>query len=124
MADPNEPEIGTLRWQVRIFQRPQAPQPGGTGITETLVPIAIVHADVQPIGALTFYAAQQTDGPVTHRITMRWQDYTIDNTYMIQRQTQRQDGTIRTETFRIRRIAELGGRKRFVAFDCELEQAS
>jgi head-tail adaptor len=139
-----EPAIGTLRWQVNICTRSQAPalnfpfgfvsgllagfgQPFGdaqVGIVETITVVATVHADVQAIGALTFWNTQQTDTPVTHRIRMRWQDY-LDNTHVIQRTTARpSDGSSRTETFRIRRIKELAGRKRFVEIEAELENAA
>ena len=114
--------IGSLRWRVAVCSRPQA-QSGTTGIAETLVTIATVWADVQPIGALTFWSAQQTDTPVTHRIRMRWLDY-LDNTHVITRASTRPDGSTRTEVFRVRRIKELGGRKRFVEIEAELETAS
>lgn len=120
--NPDEVPIGKLRWPVQIATRVQVPTVGGTGITETLTIVANVRADIQAIGALTFFGAQQTDIPVTHKIRMRWQDY-LDITHVILRTTTRPDGTSRTETFRIRRIAEMGGRKRFVSLDVELEKA-
>lgn len=124
MAYPErEIEVGTLRWQVQICTRVQAPAPGGTGIVETLSVVAIVHADIQPIGALAFWGSTQVDTPVTHRIVIRWQDY-LDNTLVIVRQATRPDaGSTRTETFRIRRVKEIGGRKRFVEIEAELERA-
>jgi head-tail adaptor len=140
MADRSyeEPPIGTLRWLVTISTRTQAPginYPFGSvfggvfgddndGIVETLTTLATVHADIQAIGGLTFWGAQQTDTPVTHRIRMRWQDF-LDQTHVITRTTVRpSDGTSRTEIFRIRRIKELAGRKRFVEIEAELEHAA
>lgn len=122
--DDGEIDIGTLRWRVTINERAQTPAAGaGTGITETSTVIATVHADIQSVGALTFWGGQQVDTPVTHRIIMRWTDF-LDQQHSIIRQTRRLDGTYRTETFRIRRIRELSGRKRFVMIEAELEAAS
>lgn len=115
-------KIGNLRWPVTLVLRQQANDPAGTGIVETQVNPTVYHADIQAVGALTFYAAEQTDRPVTHRIIMRWTDY-LDWTHAIQRQTTRRDNTVRTETFRVRRIKELEGRKRFVVIEAELETA-
>jgi hypothetical protein len=53
---------------------------------------------------------------------MRWTDY-VDLTHAIERVTSRADGTQRVETFRVRRMYELAGRKRFAVFECQLEQA-
>jgi len=112
--------IGRLRWRVTIATRAQAPAPDG-GIAETYTRLQTVRADVQPIGALTFWGAQQTDTPVTHRIALRWLDG-IDNTQAILRDTIRADQSVRTEVFRIRRVQELNGRKRFLAIEAELER--
>lgn len=120
MAEGDIP-LGTLRWPVTIAQRVQTPD-SGTSITETILIGQQVHADIQPIGALTFWGSMQVDTPVTHRIRMRYQNY-LDNTYVIQRTTAVPDGGFRTETFRIRRIKEIGGRKRFVEIEAELEKA-
>jgi hypothetical protein len=56
-------------------------------------------------------------------ITIRWQEYlpTID---VIVRSTKRPDTDgIRSELFRVRRSKEVGGRKRFLQIECELEHA-
>jgi head-tail adaptor len=117
--DPNRRSIGSLRWPVTVLTRKQIPS-GTATITEFPVDAYQTHADVQPIGAMTFYAGQQTDRPITHRITMRWLDW-IDETHAIIRNTTRLDGTIRTETFRIRRVKEVDGRKRLIEIEAELE---
>ena len=113
--------IGQLRWPVRIATRQQVADPNSAGILETITQILPVHADVQPIGALTFYAGVQVDTPVTHRITLRWLDF-VDTTCVVFRITERADGTSRIERFRVRRLAEVNGRKRFIQLDCELEE--
>jgi head-tail adaptor len=113
--------IAALRWQVTLYRRDQAPAPNGA-ISENLVPIATVHADIQPTYPSTFYSSAQIDTPVTHLIRTRWLDY-VENVYVIMRTTTRPtDGTFRTEIFRIRRVKEVGGRKRFTEFEAELER--
>lgn len=123
---PEDPAVavGRLRWPVVLVTREQTPDPNGPGIIETPIDPMIVRADVQPVGALTFWATgafEQTDTGVTHRIFMRWVDY-LDQTGAIIRTTNLPGGGVRTETFRVRRIKELGGRKRFVCVECEMEK--
>jgi hypothetical protein len=117
--------VGQLRWPVRLVQRQQAAQAApSTGITETVANPTIRHADIQPLGAMTFYGALNADPdkPVTHRIIMRWTDY-IDYTNAIERVTSRPNGSQRVEVYRVRRMYEIEGRKRFCCFECQLEQA-
>ncbi len=114
--------IGRLRWLVTFLKRDQQPDADGAGITETPTSPQSVHADVQSTSDLTFWGTEQTDSPITHVIHIRWQDYP-DNTYAVVRQTLRPDNSTRTETFRVRKVSELGGRKRFVRLLCQLEQA-
>jgi hypothetical protein len=115
------PAIGSLRWPVTIAQRAQAADSVSTGIAETYRDIMDVRADIQPIEAMTFYAGMQVDSPTTHAVTIRWLDW-IDTTHVIQRKTYRTDGSVRTEMFRIRRVQELAGRKRFLLLECEQER--
>ena len=111
--------IGSLRWLVTLYRRLQAPGPN-SAITEDLVPLATVHADVQPTYPTTHYASAQVDTPVTHLIRLRWVDY-VENVVVVMRGTKRIDGTNRTELFRVRRVKEMAGRKRFCELECELE---
>jgi head-tail adaptor len=114
--------IGSLRWRVTLYRRHQGPGPN-SGISDTFVPICAVHADVQPTYPSTFYNSAAIDTPVSHLIRMRWQDY-VENTHIIMRSTDRPtDGTMRTELFRVRRLKEIAGRKRFAEFECELERS-
>ena len=114
--------IGRLRWQVTFAQRQQLPV-NQADIAETAVLPKVVHADIQSVNDMTWWGAVQTDAPVTHAIHMRFQDYP-DNTYAIYRTTNLPDGSTRTETFRVRKVSELGGRKRFVRLLCQLETAA
>lgn len=114
--------LGTLRWLVTLSRRDQVPAED-LAARERFVPIATVHADIQPTYASTFYQSTQVDTPITHMITIRWQDYpeTID---VVIRSTIRPDtGTMRTELYRVRRTKEVGGRKRFLQMECELERS-
>jgi hypothetical protein len=113
--------IGALRWQVTLYRRDQMPGPGNA-ISENLVPIATVHADIQPTYPSTFYLGVQVDTPITHLIRVRWLDY-VETTNVIMRTTTRpSDTTNRTELYRVRRVKEIAGRKRFIELECELER--
>jgi head-tail adaptor len=114
--------IGALRWQVTLYRRDQSPA-DDLALAENLVRVATVHANIEPTYPSTFYQSTQVDTPITHMITIRWQDYppTID---VIARVTARNsDGSLRGELFRVRRTLELSGRKRFLRMECELEHA-
>jgi head-tail adaptor len=112
--------IAALRWRVTLYRRDQFPGPNGM-LTDDWVVIATVQADVQPTYPSTFYNSAAIDTPVSHLVRVRWLDY-IENTHIIVRSTLRpSDGTMRTELFRVRRIKEVAGRKRFAEFECELE---
>jgi hypothetical protein len=113
--------IGALRWPVALCERVQSPGPEGA-ISERLVPLARVHADIQPTYASTFYLAAMVETPISHLIRMRWCDY-LPLTHVIVRPTRRpNDDTWRGEIFRIRRLKEVGGRKRFAEIEVELER--
>jgi head-tail adaptor len=112
--------VGSLRWLVTLYRRIQSPGPS-SGISEDFLPLATVHADIQPTYATTHYLSAQVDIPITHLIRLRWLDY-VENVVVVMRSTTRpNDGTIRTELFRVRRVKEVGGRKRFCELECELE---
>jgi head-tail adaptor len=114
--------IGSLRWLVTLYRRDQAPA-ADLALVEDLVRIASVHADIQPTYSSTFYQSTQVDTPITHMINIRWQDYppTID---VVTRVTERApDGSLRGELFRVRRSKEVGGRKRFLQMECEIERS-
>jgi head-tail adaptor len=121
-ALPGSGGLGTLRWLVTLYRRDQTPA-DDMALVEHLIPIATVHADIAPTYASTFYLSTQVDTPITHMITVRWLDYpgTIE---VIARSTRRpNDGALRTELYRVRRTKEVGGRKRFLQMECELEHA-
>jgi hypothetical protein len=118
---PSEHGIGQLRWLVWLYRRDQAPGPNAA-VAEDFVLIAACHADVQPTYPTTHYLSAQIDTPVTHLIRVRWVDY-VENTNVIRRPTFRPtDQSYRTELYRVRRVKELAGRKRFCELECELER--
>ena len=119
--DPNAVRIGSLRWRVTIATREQEPDPDSPGIVERLAKLQTVRADIQPIGTMTFYAAEQVDTPLTHKIVIRWLDW-VDTTHIVFRVTKRPDGSDMIERFRVRRVMPIDGRQRFLRMDCELEQ--
>ena len=119
--DPNAVRIGALRWRVEIATREQAADPDSPGFRETIAKMQTVRADVQPIGTMTFYAAEQVNTPVTHRIIIRWLDW-VDTTHVIFRTTKRPDESEMVERFRVRRVMPIDGRQRFLWLDCELEK--
>ncbi len=120
MAYGKSISIGELRWPVYLCTRQQVAQIDSTGIDEFVQNQIAIYASIEPIGLQTFIAGQQIDTPITHRLTVRWID-NVDMFDVIIRQLMRDDGTIRMETFRIRRTAEVQGRQRFLVLDCELE---
>lgn len=113
--------IGSLKWPVTLYRRDQAPA-ADLALQETFVPVAKTRADVQPAWFSTFWQSTQIDGPVTHIINIRWQNYTgtVD---VVVRVTSLRDGTLRGELFRVRRSKEIAGRKRFIQMECELERS-
>jgi SPP1 family predicted phage head-tail adaptor len=106
---------------VVLATREQAMDPSSSGILETIADKQTVRADVQPIGPLTFYAAEQVETPVTHKIIIRWLDW-VDTTCVVFRVTKRPDESDMIERFRVRRVLPIDGRQRFLRMDCELEK--
>lgn len=112
------PRIGALRWPVEIVRIDQTPD-AETGITETDNVVACVHADIQPTRASQFFGPVQVDTGITHQITIRFLDW-LDNRHEIVRTTRLPDGAVRTERFRVWRVLDVDGRKRFQTLECEL----
>lgn len=121
---PSSNGIGALRWQVNLCQRVQAPSSTTTAISEDFIVLATVHADIQATYPSTFYLATQVDTPITHMIRMRWNNY-LEQTNIVTRTTiLPDDGTNRTEIFRVRRVKEIAGRKRFIEIEAEFERTA
>lgn len=118
--DPGAVPIGSLRWPVTIAKRTNVAVTGG-GMNDGLTDIIQVRADIKPVGPMTFYGAAQVDTPVTHKVTLRWLDW-LSTTHVIIRDSIREDKTTRREVFRIRRVMEIDGRRRFCSVECELEK--
>jgi len=114
--------VGSLRWLVTLYRRDQFPAVD-LALVESLVPLATVHASIEPTYASTFYQSTQVDTPVTHMICIRWQDYPATIDVVARSTTRPSDQTMRTELFRVRRSKEIAGRKRFIQLECELEHS-
>lgn len=123
MAGFSETAIGQLRWKLQLYRRAQVPAADGHRIAESLTHIADVWGDVQPTGAMAFYGSVQVDAPMTHRIRIRWR-HDLDSRCQITRATTAPDGSSITEVFRIRRLNDLDGRKRFLNIEAELIQGA
>lgn len=117
---PSNFHVGDMRYRVILGTRQQVAQADETGIDESLQNSMPIWASIQPTSPMTFIGSSQIEMPYTHRIIIRFRDG-IDMFDVVLRQLMRDDGTVRFETFRIRRSIEIGGRQRFLALECELE---
>jgi hypothetical protein len=118
--------IGQLRWPVMLARRRQLfnTEPGSVGQREDWIDVEVVRCDIQSIAPMTFYGAVQVDRPApSHRIFMRWVGF-LDQSNAILRDTRLPDGSSRTEVFRVRRVREVNGRKRFTELECDLEKTT
>jgi hypothetical protein len=116
--------LGKLRWHVELCSRKQIPDPNTTGIITLISPFAIVHADIEPVGAQSFLNGMQLeigDG-LTHRIFMRWRDFEdVDLFKCIIRRLNVPTGP-RVELFHVIRAAEYNGRHRFLMVEVQMEK--
>lgn len=115
--------IGDLRWPVTIYRRVQTTG-NGPGIAETRVEIASVYAKIAQKGDAanaTFWGDAQVDTADGWWIWIRWRAG-IDTTCIVVRRSVAPDGATWEETFRVRRLGEEGGRKRFLRISAELEK--
>jgi hypothetical protein len=103
---PRVPLIGELRWPVTVAWRKQDPSNTSSGINDGLQNEVQAWASIEATRPLTYYAGAQVDTPATHIMRLRWMDW-LDTTHVIIREMRRPDGTVRQETFRIRRIKEI-----------------
>jgi len=107
---------------VTLYRRDQRPA-DDLALDENLVRLARVHADIQPTYPSTFYQSTQVDTPITHMISIRWQDYPSTIDVVVRVTGRNNDGSLRGELFRVRRTKEVAGRKRFLQMECELEHS-
>ncbi|MCO6414811.1 head-tail adaptor protein [Siccirubricoccus sp. KC 17139] len=82
------------------------------------------NASIKPVGTMAYIQGQQIDvNSITHRIIVRWRDG-LDQFYVIRRDIPLPDGSTRQELYRIHRVSEMDGRRRFLTIDAELEKQS
>lgn len=118
---PESVAIGQLRWPVTIARRVQAPAADGVGVAETLRHVLATRARIDQLGATTYYGAAATDTPFTHKIWLRWLPW-LDTRHVILRATEMPGGGYRSELFRVRRVGDWNGRKRFSYVEGEEER--
>lgn len=118
---PETVTIGQLRWPVTIARRVQTPAGDGSGVAETLRHVLATNAKIAPLGAVSYYGAAAVDTPFTHKVWVRYLDW-LDTRHVILRATRTPDGSYRSELFRIRRVGDWEGRKRFSYLEVEEER--
>lgn len=62
---------GLLKRRISIMELQKASD-GGGGFDETLVEIASVRAHIQPLFGTEYWANQQTEAKISHKITIRF----------------------------------------------------
>jgi SPP1 family predicted phage head-tail adaptor len=114
--------VGRLDTPVILAKRQNVPDPNSTSILEPIVGGVFVWASIEDLYRQTFYAAEQVDTPVTHRVVIRFLAW-LDTTYVILRDHRLPDSSIQRDVLRIRRLMVIP-RNRFLDMDCEMERRS
>lgn len=125
MADkrPNPP-TGTLNSRVELASNyRERPNLTDSGTNFTWDRIALVWANITPVGTQVFLNGVQTDNAITHRVTIRWRDDVQRLTKVI-RESRRPDDSLRREVYQVKRVGELNGEKQFLVIDVTQEAQS
>lgn len=108
------PEIGQLNRRIKITVASHEPD-ANLGFSPKPKREIVVWGRLETVGAGIYFGTKQVESTVTHRVTIRRingktrpQDLTGASTLVI-------DGI----EYLIRRVADLGGARRFTAIDCE-----
>lgn len=102
------PGAGDLDKRVQIRLREDSP----TGIAgvDTQYPVVFTRwASLKPVGTAVWAASVQTDERVTHRCIIRYMDGITDHHEMV----------YRGRVYRVRRCADLQGKRRFIVMEVE-----
>ena len=108
------PQIGELKWRVKLRVLESVPDRHGGFSKKTLVKDEM-WGKLETVGAGIYFGTKQVDSTVTHRVYVRRYDG----------RTRPQDlaGVVECEIdgqiYRVRRIADAGGERRFTVLDCE-----
>lgn len=113
------PMIGQLRHRIWIGERVADPLNDG-GVYESIAQPRRFSAAIEPVGTMVFQNGAQTGEAITHRIKIRWTDFPQMH-WVAWRETLRPDGSTRREIFKIKRVSEINGEKRFLLLEAELE---
>ncbi|AMW34287.1 phage head closure protein [Haematospirillum jordaniae] len=104
------PDIGDLNQRIALLSWQDCPDQE-TGLLALYRTEAEIWARVEPVGGAVYLGSQQIGQTITHRITMRWREG-ITAEHVIRH---------RGRCFRIRRITDLNGWRRFSVLDVEEE---
>lgn len=110
----NVPGIGELNRRVKIYHTVSLPDER-LGFTKSSLKEDVLWGKLDPVGSGIYYGSRQVESGVTHRVIVR----------SIPGRTRPQDFKGVTEifidgtTYRLRRVADLGGLDRFTVLDVE-----
>ena len=110
----NRPEIGKLNRRVKIFHTMSVPDER-LGFSKTAVQEDELWGKLEPVGAGIYFGSKQIESGVTHRVIVRSmpgrtgpRDFKGVTELMV-------DGVL----YRLRRVSDLGGLRRFTVLDVE-----
>lgn len=107
------PSTGELRRHITILAWRDLPD-AGTGLTASYTPVDTAWAKIEPVGGAVYLGSLQIGSTITHRITMRHRaDLTAQ--HVIEECGRR---------YLVRRVADLGGERRFTVAECEEQGAA
>lgn len=112
-------QIGDLRWPVVLCDRLQSPDPDSTGLIDDFSNPRLVHADIRPVGTTVYLDGVGLEFSISHRITIR-NDPNLGLFSFIFRDVILPNGSVRRETFQVRRIAPVEGRHRFLLIEAQI----
>lgn len=108
------PAAGDLNRRVKL-RKWQDVANAGFGIDATFDPGVTVWASVEPVGSAIFWGTQQVENGVTHRITVRRtaaiNEVTITGEHVAEYASLR---------YRVKRVSDLNGERRFVVLEVEV----
>jgi SPP1 family predicted phage head-tail adaptor len=99
--------IGALREPIEVLRKEQVPD-GGTGIVETRTLLLRAFAQVEQVSGATYRGAAQTVEPATHRFTIRHPQIAIGTEAYLR---------WRGRDYRIRKVRDLDGSRRFLEIE-------
>lgn len=108
-----EPGAGELARRVVIRLRRDFPDDVSGGLDSEFPEQVRTWAKVEPVGSLVYSAGVQADSIVTHRVTIRYRHGITDAHEVVERHAGAET------VYRVRRSADLNGRRRFTVLEVE-----